>query len=167
VEAALRADELVAVLTADEAHVATGHLERRLVGLRAAVAQVDAIGEGPVHEALSKIDRGLVEVEVADVQQRTRLLPDGSGELGVAVPEAAHGDARREVEVATSGPIHEMDAVTLDEDHRLLPIVRGEHPTRPLEERLLRLVALHRHPVPSLFEVSDRVPTSAAPECSP
>ena len=65
------------------------------------VAEEDLRGEGEGDQALGERARGLGVEQVARVDELARLLADGLDDRAVAVAEAVHRDARREVEVGS------------------------------------------------------------------
>ena len=74
-------------------------LQRRLVRLRAAVAEERAAESRRAHELLAEDALRGVVVEIRDVQQRRRRLAQRLHEARMLVPEDVHGDAAEEVPV--------------------------------------------------------------------
>ncbi len=100
---------------------------------------------------LREAHRGLAVEQVADVDQRTRLLGDRGDDLGVAVAEARDRDAAEEVEVLVALRVPQARALAAYELDGLAR-VGGDH-ARALE--LLQLGEAHA-------ETSIFVPTPAS-----
>src|SRR5262249_22101873 len=97
---------------------------RGLPGLRPRVAEEHLGRERERDEALGETRRGLGVEEVARVDDPCGLGADGGDDLAVAVTEAVHADARREVEVGLPVAVDETRALPGDEDD--LPLVDGQ-----------------------------------------
>ena len=83
--------------------LAADHLERRLVGLGARVAEEDAgVGVQQAAQLLGEQHAGLVQEQVAGVRDLADLVGHRVDDRGVRVAERGHGDAGDQVEVAVA-----------------------------------------------------------------
>ena len=101
-------------------------LEQAFVGLRAAVgkkafARADAFDEFSRQPALR-----FGEIKVGDVDQFPRLLDQRLGDGRMRVAEAAHGNARAEIEIAFAGDIKHITARAVAEDEVKAPVARHD-----------------------------------------
>ena len=114
-------------------------LQRAFVRLGARVREEHALREATLRDRLGREDLLVVPVKIRHVHERVQLRGDPSVELGVTVPEPAHRDTRRHVEVAPPRDVPHLTSRALREHDRLLAIVLDEDLTRGGEEIRLRV----------------------------
>jgi hypothetical protein len=94
-KAVLDGEELRSELLAfcpQAAGMRAGQLQSRLPGLRAAVAQEDAIEAGNLSQSHRQLGRAAVIEEVRGVQDLRTLLGDGMGDCRMVVAKRGHAD---------------------------------------------------------------------------
>ncbi len=97
--------------------ILTGNFNRALVGLRAAVAEENAVhGAGPDQFFGQFGDRGGVII-ARRVHQRCRLFLNRLHQTGMAVAEGIDGDAGEKVQVVFPGSIPDAHALTANQCH--------------------------------------------------
>ncbi|MEZ4394554.1 MAG: hypothetical protein R3A48_26070 [Polyangiales bacterium] len=113
-------------------------LERGLVGLGAAVAEVHPVEARAPRELRGELDLPVGVVVVRDVPEARDLLGDGLHQRRVRVAEHAHRDARVEVEVAAAVGVPEVAALAAGHHQRRLLVVSEEVATGQVEELVRR-----------------------------
>ena len=111
-------------------HHLIGELERRLVGLGAAVAQerrAQALGRD-ARERLDGRRAGVAVDDVAEEQQAAGLRLDGRHDARVAVAGQRDGVAAVEVEVLAAVGVPHLRACAADDRERQLRTLNDNHP---------------------------------------
>src|SRR5262249_17538557 len=106
--------------------VAPRELERRLVRLRAGIAEEDAIREGRVGDLAREAQHGLVGPEIGDDPELLRLLVHGLDELRMRVTQDGPGDAAGEIDVLPALLVPHARALSSHGDH-LARRVHADH----------------------------------------
>ena len=101
-------------------------LEQAFVGFRAAVGKKTFAGADAFDEFGGQPALRLGEIQIRDVNQLARLLDERLGDGRVRVAEAAHGDARAEIEVAFAGDIKQITARAVAEHEVKTPVARHD-----------------------------------------
>ena len=151
-------DDLVGAVLVQLAPLARD-LDGRLVGLRAAIGEEDALHARGFQQQLGQLELGQGVVEVGGVQEGVRLVRNGRRHGGVGVAEYVDGDPRHEVEVGPARVIPDARAASPHQRQRLTP--EGVHVgacLARLDRRQLRdpcgerrvVVAGDRRPVPGI-----------------
>ncbi len=116
VEGAEGRDDLVAAAAVGVAP-APRQLDRGLVGLGAAVAEEDLVGERVRAEQLREARLGLAVMEVRDVEELGGLGADGIGDRPRCVAEVGDREAGEEIEVLAAVGVPQAGALAADEGH--------------------------------------------------
>ena len=89
--------------------VLPGEFDRRLVGLRPAVAEERLVERRILHEKARQKDLRRDVVEVRDVEEVFRLLFDCGDDPGVSVAEGADGDPPDQIEITAAFAVPDMN----------------------------------------------------------
>ena len=116
-ERPLGGDEVVLAVAAVRLAVLAGDLDGGLVGLRAGVAEEDALEVADLAEFRRQLGLRGGQVQVGRVDQRRRLLLDGPDEARVAVAEAVDGDAGQEVQILLALGVVQPRALSAHKRH--------------------------------------------------
>ena len=117
-------------------------------------------GKASATRRSASVARRLVVVQVAGVDHAARLLADGGDDLGVAVAEAVHADAGREVEVGVARGVgearplagHDHDVAVVDAEERAHAFTSAARaavtvvPGKPPMSRALPATTTSSHP---------------------
>ena len=114
-----------------------GQLDRRLVGLGAAVAEEALAAERPLGECLGERSLGFHVPGIGHVDQLPDLVANRLDDPGRAMAEQVAAPAREEVEVAVPFGIPDPRAFAPDQTDRVPPVI-GDHIPIELGDRLLR-----------------------------
>ncbi len=123
VKSALEGDDLVAALGRA---VQADQLDRRLVGLRAGVAEEGLPAETPLRKRLGPKPLQLGVPGVGDVDQLAQLLADGLDDRGRAMPQQVAPPAGKQIEVAVPFGVPHPGVFAADQGHGKPPVV-GDH----------------------------------------
>ncbi len=94
--------------------VASNQLDRRLVCFGAAIAKENPLGKRMVAQLARQLRLRQDVVEIGDVQQLFRLLPNRPDDSGVTVTQTVDRDSRQEVEVLFALGIPDLGASSPD-----------------------------------------------------
>ena len=111
-------------------------LEQAFVGFRAAVGEKTFAGADAFDEFSGQPALRFGEIKVRDVDQFPRLLDQRLGDGRMRVAEAAHGDARAEIEVAFAGDIKQITARAVAEREFEATVARHDVFAEQLPHRL-------------------------------
>ena len=105
----------------------TGQFQRAFPGLGAAIAEENFFQAGNLDELLRQIGLELVEKQVRDVNQLSRLALQYRFDRGMSVAERVDAQAAEEVEILLALRVPQIDALAAGEQDILAVVGRQQH----------------------------------------